>query len=128
MVARLARIVGVPRLAMAEDAVQYVMLQALHIWPYQGAPEFPQAWLGKVAYHRALDVLKSERKLRFYDDEKEFELRNRIEELQTTGTAEGLRFSQEEADERLALIFVCCHPALPRAASVALTLQVACGF
>jgi RNA polymerase sigma factor (sigma-70 family) len=128
MVSRLARILGAPRLAMAEDAVQYAMLQALQLWPYQGAPEYPQAWLAKVAYYRALDVLKSERKLRFYDDEKEFELRNQIEELRTTGTAESLRFSQEVADERLALIFVCCHPALPRPASVALTLRVVCGF
>jgi len=128
MVSRLARILGAPRLAMAEDAVQYAMLQALQLWPYQGAPEHPQAWLAKVAYHRALDVLKSERKLRFYDDEKEFELRNQIEELRSTGSAESLRFSQEVADERLALIFVCCHPALPRPASVALTLKVVCGF
>ena len=128
MVSRLARILGAPRLAMAEDAVQYAMLQALQLWPYQGAPEYPQAWLAKVAYHRALDVLKSERKLRFYDDEKEFELRNQIEELQATWTAESLRFSQEVADERLALIFVCCQPALPRPASVALTLKVVCGL
>jgi len=127
-VSRLARILGAPRLAMAEDAVQYAMLQALQLWPYQGAPEYPQAWLAKVAYHRALDVLKSERKLRFYDDEKEFELRNQIEDLQATATSEPLRFSQELGDERLALIFVCCHPALPRPASVALTLKVVCGF
>jgi RNA polymerase sigma factor (sigma-70 family) len=128
MVSRLARILGAPRLAMAEDAVQHAMLQALQLWPYQGAPEYPKAWLAKVAYHRALDVLKGERKLRFFDDEKEFELRNQIEELQTTGTSESLRFSEEVADERLALIFVCCHPDLPRPASVALTLKVVCGF
>jgi RNA polymerase sigma factor (sigma-70 family) len=128
MVSHLARILGAPRLAMAEDAVQYAMLQALEVWPYQGAPEYPRAWLAKVAYHRALDVLKSERKLRFYDDEKEVRLRNQLEELQATGTAEHLRFSQEVADDRLALIFVCCHPALPRPASVALTLRVVCGF
>lgn len=128
MVSRLARILGAPRLAMAEDAVQYAMLQALQLWPYQGAPEYPQAWLAKVAYHRALDVLKNERRLRFIDDEKEIALRNRLEELQATVSAEPLRFSQEVADERLALIFVCCHPALPRPASVALTLKVVCGF
>jgi RNA polymerase sigma-70 factor (ECF subfamily) len=128
MVSRLARILGAPRLAMAEDAVQYAMLQALQLWPYQGAPEYPQAWLAKVAYHRALDVLKNERRLRFFDDEKEVVLRNQLEELQTTVSAEPPRFSQEVADERLALIFVCCHPALPRPASVALTLKVVCGF
>jgi predicted RNA polymerase sigma factor len=128
MVSRLARILGAPRLAMAEDAVQYAMLQALQLWPYQGVPEYPQAWLAKVAYHRALDVLKSERRLRFFDDEKEVALRNQLSELQTTATVEPLRFSQEVADERLALIFVCCHPSLARPASVALTLQVVCGF
>ena len=128
MVSRLARILGAPRLAMAEDAVQYAMLQALQLWPYQGVPEYPQAWLAKVAYHRALDVLKNERRLRFYDDEKEVALRNQLDELQTTATVEPLRFAQEVADERLALIFVCCHPSLPRPASVALTLQVVCGF
>ncbi len=128
MVSRLAHILGAPRLAMAEDAVQYAMLQALQLWPYQGAPEYPQAWLAKVAYHRALDILKNERRLRFYDDEKEFDLRNQIEELQANGETDSARFSQEVADERLALIFVCCHPALPRPASVALTLKVVCGF
>jgi RNA polymerase sigma-70 factor (ECF subfamily) len=128
MVSRLTRILGAQRLAMAEDAVQYAMLQALELWPYQGAPEYPQAWLAKVAYHRALDVLKSERKLRFYDDEKEFQLRNQLEELHATVDAQNPRFSREVADERLALIFVCCHPALPRPASVALTLKVVCGF
>ena len=128
MVSRLAHILGAQRLTMAEDAVQYAMLQALQLWPYQGAPDYPQAWLAKVAYHRALDVLKSERKLRFYDDETEFELKNQIDELQATESGESPRFSQEIADERLALIFVCCHPALPRPASVALTLKVLCGF
>ena len=128
MVSRLARILGAPRLGLAEDAVQYAMLQALELWPYQGPPEYPQAWLAKVAYHRALDVLRSERKLRFYDDEKESQLRDELEELHANADMEHLRFPQEVADDRLALIFVCCHPALPRAASVALTLKVICGF
>jgi RNA polymerase sigma-70 factor (ECF subfamily) len=128
MVSRLTRLLGASRLALAEDAVQYAMLQALQLWPYQGVPEYPQAWLAKVAYRRTLDVLKSERKLRFYDDENEVHLRNQIEELQSDETPESLRFSQEVADEQLALIFMCCHPALPRSASVAITLKMVCGF
>jgi RNA polymerase sigma-70 factor, ECF subfamily len=48
--------------------------------------------------------------------------------LQSTSDPEALRFSQEVADERLALIFMCCHPTLPRPSSVALTLKVVCGF
>src|SRR5665213_1145097 len=128
MVSRLTRILGASRLATAEDSVQFAMLQALQLWPYQGVPEYPQAWLAKVAYHRTLDILKSERKLRFYDDEKEVRLRNQIEELQDKETPETLRFSQEVADEQLALIFMCCHPALPHSASVAITLKMVCGF
>jgi RNA polymerase sigma factor (sigma-70 family) len=128
MVSRLTRILGAQRLAMAEDAVQYAMLQALELWPYQDVPDYPQAWLAKVAYHRALDILKGERKLRFYDDDGEVALRKQIEELQDAKIGEPFGFSQEVVDERLALIFVCCHPALPRPASVALTLKVVCGF
>ncbi len=128
MVSRLARILGTKRLALAEDAVQYSMLQALQAWAFQGVPENPQAWLARVAYNRALDLLRGERKLRFYDDEKEIELRRKIDALQTAKIGAPFRFPQEVRDERLALIFVCCHPALPRAASVALTLKVVCGF
>jgi predicted RNA polymerase sigma factor len=128
MVSRLTRLLGPARLAMAEDAVQFAMLQALQLWAYQGVPEYPQAWLAKVAYHRTLDILKSERKLRFYDDEREVRLRNQIEELHDKETPETLQFSQEVADEQLALIFMCCHPALPHSASVAITLKMVCGF
>jgi len=128
MVSRLTRILGARRLAMAEDAVQHAMLQALQLWPFQGVPTYPKAWLAQVAYNRALDVLKSERRLESYQGEGEFERRRQIEELQALKTGEPCRFSQEVGDERLALIFVCCHPALPRSASVALTLKVVCGF
>jgi RNA polymerase sigma-70 factor, ECF subfamily len=128
MVPRLTRILGAQRLALAEDAVQFAMMQALELWPFQGVPEYPSAWLSRVAYNRALDVLRSDRKLRYFEDEKESEIRKKIDELQAA-TERGLAgFSQEVADEKLALIFTCCHPVLPRAACVALTLKVVCGF
>lgn len=122
MVSRLTRILGSRRLPLAEDAVQHAMVQALQVWPYQGTPNYPKAWLSQVAYNRALDVLKSERRLLFYEDAEKFEVARHIEEL------EGPQFSSEIGDERLGLIFVCCHPSLPRSASVALTLKVVCGF
>jgi RNA polymerase sigma factor (sigma-70 family) len=128
MVPRLTRILGAQRLALAEDAVQFAMLQALELWPYDGVPEYPSAWLSRVAYNRALDVLRSDRKLRYFEDEKESEIRKKIDELQSANERGLAGFSQEVADEKLALIFTCCHPALPRAASVALTLKVVCGF
>jgi RNA polymerase sigma-70 factor (ECF subfamily) len=128
MVPRLTRILGAGRLALAEDAVQFAMVQALELWPYDGVPEYPQAWLSRVAYNRALDVLRSDRRLRYYDDEKESEIRRQIDELQSANDRGPVGFSQEVIDERLALIFTCCHPQVPRAASVALTLKVVCGF
>jgi RNA polymerase sigma-70 factor (ECF subfamily) len=128
MVPRLTRILGAQRLALAEDAVQFAMLQALELWPYDGVPEYPSAWLSRVAYNRALDVLRSDRKLRYFEDEKESEIRKKIDELQSANERGLVGFSQEVVDERLALIFTCCHPVLPRAASVALTLKVVCGF
>jgi RNA polymerase sigma-70 factor (ECF subfamily) len=128
MVPRLTRILGAQRLALAEDAVQFAMMQALELWPFDGVPEYPQAWLSRVAYNRALDVLRSDRRLRYYDDENESEVRRQIDELQSVNDRGPVGFSQEVIDERLALIFTCCHPAVPRAASVALTLKVVCGF
>lgn len=128
MVPRLTRILGAQRLTLAEDSVQYAMMQALELWPYQGVPEYPSAWLSRVAYNRALDVLRSDRKLRYFEDEKESEIRKKIDELQSVTERGLVGFSQEVVDERLALIFTCCHPVLPRAASVALTLKVVCGF
>lgn len=122
MVSRLTRILGSRRLPLAEDAVQHAMVQALQVWPYQGTPNYPKAWLAQVAYNRALDVLKSERRLLFYEDAEKLEVAQHIAALESP------RFSAEVGDERLGLIFVCCHPALPRSASVALTLKVVCGF
>jgi predicted RNA polymerase sigma factor len=128
MVSRLARILGAQRLPLAEDAVQHAMVQALQVWPYQGMPDHPKAWLAQVAYHRALDVLKSERRLQFYADAEEFEIGRQIEQLQALKSGGECRFAGEVGDEQLALMFVCCHPGLSRLASVALTLKVVCGF
>src|SRR5450755_2040714 len=103
MVSRLTRILGPRRLTLAEDAVQHAMLQALQLWPYQGVPAYPKAWLAQVAYNRALDVLKSERRLDSYPDDREFELRRQIDELQAIKTGERCRLPREVGDERLAL-------------------------
>ena len=128
VVSRLAGVFGAHRLDMVEDAVQFAMLQALQLWPHKGAPENPQAWLMRVAGNRALDLVKGEHKVRFYEGEDETALKEYVEELPLASSADGYRCPEEVADEQLALMFVCCHPALPRPASVALTLKVVCGF
>ena len=128
MVSHLTRILGACRLTLAEDAVQHAMLQALQLWPFQGVPDYPKAWLARVAYNRSLDVLKHDRCLDFHEDEAELEFIAQLQSRPFHPIAEPLHFTNEIADEQLALIFVCCHPALPRPASVALTLKVVCGF
>jgi RNA polymerase sigma factor (sigma-70 family) len=95
--------------AAAEDLVQDAVLAALHHWPTEGVPDRPDAWLFTVARRRGLDVLRRQ------DN-------NRTKLAQ-------LRWPvQPDPDERLRLIFTCCHPALPRPAQIALTLRVVCGL
>jgi RNA polymerase sigma factor (sigma-70 family) len=95
--------------ATAEDLVQDAVLAALKHWPVEGVPERPDAWLFTVARRRGLDILR-----------REGNYRAKLAQLQWPG--------QPDPDDRLRLIFTCCHPALPRAAQVALTLRVVCGF
>jgi RNA polymerase sigma factor (sigma-70 family) len=125
---RLTRIFGAHRLDVVEDAVQYALLQALQHWPYQGVPGNTHAWLVRVASNRALDVVRGEKKLRSFDADDELVLAEEIEALPAASAQDQLKFAGEVNDEQLALMFVCCHPALPAPASVALTLKVVCGF
>ena len=93
----------------AEDLVQDAIEAALTHWPAEGIPERPDAWLYTVARRRGLDVLRREGRHR--------------EKLALVAWP-----SEPEPDDRLRLIFTCCHPALPRSAQVALTLRVVCGL
>jgi RNA polymerase sigma factor (sigma-70 family) len=93
----------------AEDLVQDAIEAALIHWPLEGIPDRPDAWLYTVARRRGLDVLRREN-------------RHRDKLALVPWPAE------PEPDDRLRLIFTCCHPALPRAAQVALTLRVVCGL
>jgi RNA polymerase sigma-70 factor (ECF subfamily) len=125
---RLTRVFGAHRLDLVEDAVQHALLQALQLWPYQGVPDNAHAWLTRVATNRTLDVLRGERRLRSLDADDMQTVEHEIEALRVAAAQDGRKFAAELDDEQLALMFVCCHPALPRAASVALTLKVVCGF
>ncbi len=116
IVATLIRITG--DWTLAEDCAQDALAQALERWPADGVPVNPGGWLMTVARNRALDVLRratvERRKLR---DLAVLELRAATEE---PGGAE------EVVDDRLRLIFTCCHPALGLEARVALTLRTIC--
>ncbi len=97
--------------ALAEDAVQDALLAALDAWPRDGIPRQPRAWLRTVAWNRALDRLRRERRGR-----------EKLAELA------GATPDDAEPDDRLRLVFTCCHPALARDAQVALTLRAVAGL
>jgi RNA polymerase sigma factor (sigma-70 family) len=107
LAAALVRVTG--DFATAEDLVQDAVVTALRRWPDEGIPARPDAWLFTVARNRGLDVLR-----------REANYRAKLAQLQWP--------VQPGPDERLRLIFTCCHPALPRPAQIALTLRVVCGF
>ena len=95
--------------ATAEDLVQDAVLAALQHWPTEGIPDKPDAWLFTVAKRRALDGFR-----------RADNYRAKLALLQWP--------VQPAEDERLQLIFTCCHPALSRPAQIALTLRVVCGL
>jgi RNA polymerase sigma-70 factor (ECF subfamily) len=107
LAAALMRVTG--DFATAEDLVQDAVLAALQHWPAEGIPDRPDAWLFTVAKRRALDGFR-----------RADNYRAKLEQLQSP--------VQPVEDDRLRLIFTCCHPALPREAQVALTLRVVCGL
>ena len=103
----------------AEECVQDAYVAALDAWARQGVPRNPGAWLTTAARHRALDTLRRDRTLRA-------KLPLLIEEQsEPEAYADG---APAIGDDRLRLIFTCCHPALAREAQVALTLRLVCGL
>ena len=113
VLATLVRLTG--NFDIAEDALQDALVVALEKWSTTGVPDNPAAWLTSIGKNKALDRLRRESK------------RNRKEQ-------EALRLLDEPdepedgVDDRLRLIFTCCHPALSPDARVALALRVVCGL
>ncbi|HWL66172.1 MAG TPA: RNA polymerase sigma factor [Actinomycetota bacterium] len=118
-VAILIRVLG--DFDLAEDAVQEAFAEALRSWPTRGVPTNPAAWITTTARNRAIDRLRRERNLQ----EKAATL-TRLAELEAMGEDE--EDVSGIPDERLRLIFTCCHPALPLEARVALTLKTLGGL
>jgi RNA polymerase sigma-70 factor (ECF subfamily) len=104
----------------AEEAMQDAFVAALETWERDGLPANPRAWLVSAGRHRAIDRLR--RDARFAA---------RIEELaESAWEMPSVSQSEDESvgDDRLRLIFTCCHPALAREARIALTLRTICGL
>ncbi len=124
MLATLTHIFGLENLDLAEEVVQHALLQALRLWPFRGIPDNPRAWLIRAARNKALDLLRRQAMLRGKEHELEQRLRERQERQDVADPPE----AGELEDEQLAMIFVCCDPALPAEARVALTLKAVSGF
>jgi RNA polymerase sigma-70 factor, ECF subfamily len=110
----------------AEDALASALEAALRQWPSEGAPENPRAWLIRVARNRAADdsrrQARAERRARQAHDESPES--SGVEQPHDEGSAEDTAVP----DDRLRLIFTCCHPALPPESQVALTLRTLGGL
>src|SRR5471032_1309577 len=125
LVAILAGRLGVAHLQLAEDVVQDALLRAMQVWPFTGVPENPSAWLLQTARNRAFDTLRRNRVL----TKKTPALAPLIEECAREAlAAPPPQFEDEIADSQLRMMFVCCSPALPGDAQVALVLKTLCGF
>ncbi len=107
---------------LAEDAAQDAFSQALEHWPREGCPRNPAGWIFTVARRRAIDRLR--RRASF--DERREEVARLIEAQMRDDNDDGE--SGPIPDERLRLIFTCCHPALAVDAQVALSLRTLCGL
>ncbi len=123
VVARLTRLLGPARVALAEESVQDAMLRALQTWPYQGVPDNTAGWLFRVAHNVAVDALRREA---VFGDKTEAI----VAELTRSATVTLSEPDVEEQlrDDELRMIFMCCHPALARDTSVALSLKTIGGF
>lgn len=110
LVSALVRLLGPSRVSLAEDVVQEALLSAMQAWRF-GPPDNPKAWILQVAKHRALDVIRRERKLEAL-----------LPELDEAFSSEA------DADNQLAMMFAICDDTLSPETHVTLILRLLCGF
>ena len=116
IVSTLTRILGPRHLALAEDVVQDALLKALQQWPHQGIPANPSTWLVQVARNRAIDLLR-----------RTSTLTAKAADIARAFPPAAVE-PEDDMDDQLAMMFLCCHPDLPRESRVALTLKTVAGF
>ena len=121
LIAGLARYTG--DLGLAEDLAQDAVVAALEQWPAEGIPRTPAAWLMTVAKRRAVDLFRRNREL-----ERRYAQLGRDLEAEAAGSGLAAADPDEINDDLLRLVFTACHPVLPAASRVALTLRVLGGL
>ncbi len=118
VLATLVRLLG--DLDLAEEAMHEAFAAALEFWPQTGIPDQPRPWLISTARFKAIDVIR--RRVRFDGAQRDLiaHMESRVDDAPIG--------NEEIEDDRLRLIFTCCHPALPPEGQVALTLREVCGL
>ncbi len=105
---------------LAQDVLQDALIMALQRWPVDGTPRNPGAWITTTAQHKAIDRIRRNRRIVGSDD--------LLESMPAYETDDEDMFERGIQDERLKLMFTCCHPALTPEAQVALTLNTLGGL
>src|SRR4051812_16731663 len=104
---------------LAEEALHEAFRAAIEQWPRDGIPANPRAWLVSAGRFKAIDAIRKDARLDPLDDNAEH----------IAGHDDAGSWGEEDIeDDRLRLVFTCCHPALPQDAQVALTLREVCGL
>ena len=122
VLATLVRLLG--DLDLAEEAMHEAFAAALESWPQTGIPDKPRPWLISTARFKAIDGMR--RRARYDGKRRDFALYTEAHNNETS--LGGDEDDEEIEDDRLRLIFTCCHPALPPEGQVALTLREICGL
>src|SRR6516225_2207914 len=123
VLATLVRLLG--DLDLAEESMHEAFAAALEFWSQTGIPDKPRPWLISTARFKAIDVIR--RRARFHGAQKDLvaHMESRVNDAPGGNEETG---DEEIEDDRLRLIFTCCHPALPPEGQVALTLREICGL
>ncbi|HEX4607805.1 MAG TPA: RNA polymerase sigma factor [Urbifossiella sp.] len=106
---------------LAEEALHEAFAAAVERWPREGVPDNPRAWLVSAGRFKAVDTLRRRGRL----DTLQPELAGRLAEVAAANAA---RAGEAVEDDRLRLIFACCHPAIDRSVQIPLTLREVCGL
>jgi len=117
ILATLMRLLG--DLDLAEEAMHEAFAAALEVWPQTGLPDKPRPWLISAGRFKAINVIRRRGRFDAVQSDLALQLEARVKEAPQ---------EEEMEDDRLRLIFTCCHPALPSEGQVALTLREVCGL
>jgi RNA polymerase sigma-70 factor, ECF subfamily len=126
IIATLIRISG--SFDLAEEALQEAFTSAIARWPESGVPDNPAAWITTAAHRRLIDALRRDRTRREKEDPLRYETPTSYNPAELDAESAFDASSMNYPDDRLRLIFTCCHPAINTEAQVALTLRTLGGL